>query len=122
GDDGIYRYGYYPHNIHFLLTSAQMMGDVGRVMTESARLSRLLGVDAARALPWIQAIHAAPGFALAQYASPEATLALTAQPSELAYVEAVRHYARAVAHAQARDDAGFGAEYAALTASASAPG
>ncbi|HTM95630.1 MAG TPA: hypothetical protein VL100_07425 [Croceibacterium sp.] len=122
GDDGIYRYGYYPHNVHFLLTSAQMMGDVGMVMSESARLSRLLSVTAARELPWIQAIHAAPGFALAQYGSPEATLALTARPSELAYVEAMRRYARAVAYARAGDDAGFGVEYAALTASASAPG
>ena len=122
GDDGIYRYGYYPHNVHFLLTSAQMMGDVGIVMTESARLSRVLGVDIARELPWIQAIHAAPAFALAQYASPEATLALTAQPSDLSYVEAMRRYARAVAHAQTGDDTGFDEEYAALAALASAPG
>jgi tetratricopeptide (TPR) repeat protein len=122
GDDGIYRYGYYPHNVHFLLASAQMMGDVGLATSESARLSRLLGVEAARELPWIQAIHAAPAFALAQYASPEATLALTARPSELAYVEAIRRYARAVAHARTRDDAGFEAEYAALTTLASSPG
>lgn len=122
GDDGIYRYGYYPHNVHFLLTSAQMMGDLGIVMTESARLSRVLGVDIARELPWIQAIHAAPAFALAQYASPEATLALTAQPSDLSYVQARRRYARAVAHARTGNDAGFDEEYAALAALASAPG
>lgn len=122
GDDGIYRYGYYPHNVHFLLASAQLMGDVGMVMTESARLSRVLGVDIARELPWIQAIHAAPGFALSQYASPEATLALTTQSSELGYVEAMRRYARAVAHAQSGNDAGFDEEYAALTGLASSPG
>jgi tetratricopeptide (TPR) repeat protein len=122
GDDGIYRYGYYPHNVHFIVTSAQMMGDVPLVMAETARLSRIIGVDAARALPWMQAIHAAPGFALAQYASPEATLALTAQPSELAYVEAMRHYSRAVAYALAKDDAGFRREHEALVAAAAAPG
>src|SRR3546814_7830858 len=27
GDHGIVRYGYYPHNIHFIVTSAQMAGD-----------------------------------------------------------------------------------------------
>jgi tetratricopeptide (TPR) repeat protein len=122
GDDGMVRYGYYPHNVHFIVTSAQMMGDVPLVMSETARLSRIVGVDAARELPWIQAIHAAPGFALAQYASPDATLALTAQPSELAYVEAMRRYSRAVAYALAKDDAGFEREYAALAAAASAPG
>lgn len=122
GDEGIYRYGYYPHNVHFLLSSAQMMGNVGMVMSESARLSSLLGIDIARQLPWIQAIHAAPGFALAQYASPEATLALSAKPSELAYVEAMRRYTRAVAYARAGNDAGFDEEYRELAALASAPG
>jgi tetratricopeptide (TPR) repeat protein len=121
GDDGIYRYGYYPHNVHFIVTSAQMMGDVGLVMSQASRLSGLLSVDAARALPWIQAIHAAPAFALAQYGTPEATLALTGQPSPLAYVEAMRRYARAVSYARAGDDAGFAAEYAALAGMAAAP-
>jgi tetratricopeptide (TPR) repeat protein len=122
GDDGIVRYGYYPHNVHFIVTSAQMMGDVPLVLSETTKLTNLLGVDAARALPWIQAIHAAPAFALAQYASPAATLALTAKPSALAYVEAMRRYARAVAYAEARDDAGFEAEYAALVAQGSSAG
>lgn len=114
GDDGLYRFGYYPHNVHFLLTSAQMVGDMKTVSSETERLKRILDVEVAKALPWVQAVHAAPAFALAQYASPEAILALTAEPSELAYVEAMRHYSRAIAYAEQRDRTAFAAEIAAM--------
>jgi tetratricopeptide (TPR) repeat protein len=110
GDDGIYRFGYYPHNVHFLLTSAQMAGDMLTVANETERLKRVLGVEIARELPWVQAIHAAPSFAMTQYASTDAVLALTEQPSELAYVEAMRRYARAVAHARRGEAEAFAAE------------
>src|SRR3546814_83188 len=80
GDDGLYRFGYYPHNVHFLLTSAQMAGDMMTVANETERLKRILGVEAARELPWVQAIHAAPSFALTQFASIEPVLALSRQP------------------------------------------
>lgn len=121
GDNGLYRFGYYPHNVHFLLASAQVMGDVSTVIGQTEKLKTILDVDTARALPWIQAIHAAPHFALAQYGSSEAILALTAKPSELAYVEAMRHYARAVAHARKGDRAAFAKELAGLDALVDAP-
>ena len=114
GDDALYRYGYYPHNVHFLLTSAQMVGDMRTVMAETKRLRAILDTDTARGLPWVQAIHAAPAFALAQYARPAEILAGTQQPSDLAYVEAMRHYARAIAYAELRKDKDFAAEIAAM--------
>ncbi|MFN2098699.1 hypothetical protein [Altererythrobacter sp. MF3-039] len=116
GDDGLYRYGYYPHNVHFLLTSAQMVGNMHAVSQESARLKSILSVEAAQNMSWVQAIHAAPGFALAQFASPAAILALTDEPSPLAYVEAMRHYSRALAYTYAGDDDGFADEIASLDA------
>ena len=121
GDDGLYRYGYYPHNVHFLLTSAQMMGDVRTIATQSAKLQAILSVEVARELPWVQAIHAAPHFALAQYGNPAAILALTETPSELTYVEAMRHYARAIAHARNGEATQFAVELAAIEALADAP-
>mgnify|MGYP000097276489 CR=1 FL=1 len=121
GDDGIYRFGYYPHNVHFLLTSAQMVGDMRRTVTEAERLTRVLDVETARELPWVQAIHAAPSFALAQTGTPEAILALTAEPSPLAYVEAMRHYARAIAYARRGDEVSFGRHLAEIEELASAP-
>ncbi len=121
GDDGLVRYGYYPHNVHFLLTSAQMMGDVGTVVGQTARLESILDTDTGKDLYWVQAIYAAPYFAYAQYASPAATLALTRTAHPLAYVEAMRHYARALAHAQAGDGKAFDGELAALQQLETAP-
>jgi tetratricopeptide (TPR) repeat protein len=115
GDDGLYRFGYYPHNVHFLLASAQMAGDVGTVANETQRLKVILDDDIARELPWVQAIHAAPSYAMTQFSSTAAVLALTQEPSSLAYVDAMRHYARAVAYARQKNDAGFDAELAEMT-------
>ena len=121
GDDGAYRFGYYPHNVHFLLTSAQMLGDMGTVVHESERLTRILDVDTAKALPWVQAIHAAPYFAAAQYQSPAAILLLTHVPSALPYVEGIRHYARAIAYAQDGNKAAFDRALASLDAQSKQP-
>lgn len=122
GDDGLYRYGYYPHNVHFLLTSAQMVGNMHAVASETERLKQIIDEDIAKELPWVQAIHAAPAFALAQYASPKAILVLTGKRTELAYVDAMRHYARAVAQALDGNRAGFEEELAALKVAGTSKG
>lgn len=113
-DQGIYRYGYYPHNIHFIVTSAQMAGDKATAIAESRRLQRVLGIDVAVALPWVQMIWAAPYFAHAQFSGPTEILAQPAPDARLPYVTAMWRYSRAVAHAFRRDTAGFDAEIAAL--------
>lgn len=122
GDDGLVRYGYYPHNVHFLLTSAQMMGDAHLIVTQAAKLEQILDVETGRDLYWVQSIYAAPYFAYAQYGSPAAILARTREPHPLDYVNAMRHYARAVAFAQTRDGAAFEAEVAAMEGLAASPG
>ncbi len=50
-DAGIYRYGYYPHNVHFIITAAQLGGDKATALNQSAKLRGILGVDVAIALP-----------------------------------------------------------------------
>lgn len=114
GDDGLFRFGYYPHNVHFLLTSAQAMGDVPTVISQTRKLESIVDTEIGRDLYWVQAIYAAPFFAHAQYSSPEAILALTAKPHPLEYVEAMRHYARAVAIGLNPKLGDFAAEIAAM--------
>ena len=121
GDDGLVRYGYYPHNVHFLLTSAQMLGDVQTVVTQTARLQSILDVETGRQLYWVQAIYAAPYFAHAQYSSREAIQALTADRHPLAFVDAMRKYARAVAFAEAGKPRQFRQELEALLTLADDP-
>lgn len=115
-DHSLVRYGYYPHNVHFIVTSAQMAGDMGTVLRESRRLRAILDPATSARIAWIQAIEAAPYLAMAQYAKAEDILALPAADPRLPYAAAMRHYARAVAYAQSRDLSGFDREIAAMQA------
>src|SRR3546814_5232101 len=40
---GIYRFGYYPHNVHFIVTSAQMAGDMKTAIAQAAKLGTKIG-------------------------------------------------------------------------------
>jgi tetratricopeptide (TPR) repeat protein len=121
GPNPVYRYGYYPHNVHFLLTSAQMAGDMRTVVAESARLQRIVSPEVSAQLAWLQAVTAAPYSAYAQFGTPEQILALGEADPRLPFVGAMRHYARAVAFARQQRRAEFDAEIAALNAVRTGP-
>lgn len=114
GDSGMYRFGYYPHNVHFIVTSAQMAGDIRTAVAEAKRLDSIVSADVAAQIASIQPVNAAPYLAYAQVASPKAILALEAPDERLPYVTAMYHYARAVAEAQRRNRRGFERELAAM--------
>jgi len=115
-DQSLVRFGYYPHNIHFIVTSAQMAGDMATAIREARRLRTVLDPATSTRIAWIQVIDAAPYLAAAQFAEPGSILAMRAPDPRLPYAVAMRHYARAVAHAQRRDRTGFDRELAAITA------
>lgn len=114
GDHGLVRYGYYPHNIHFIVTSAQMAGDVPTAIREAQRLGKVLDPATSESIAWIQSIDAAPYLAMAQVAEPKAILAMAPPDARLAYPAAMRHYARAIAYARLGDRKGFDRELAAM--------
>jgi len=114
GDQSLVRYGYYPHNIHFIVTSAQMAGDMPTAMREAKRLRTVLDPATSAKIAWIQAIDAAPYLAAAQFAEPKAILDMAAPDQRLPYVVAMRHYARAIAYVQLRDQKGFDRELAGI--------
>ncbi len=113
-DHSLVRYGYYPHNIHFIVASAQMAGDMGTAVREARRLRTVLDPETSARIAWIQAIDAAPYLAMAQFAAPDAILAMPEPDARLPYARAMRHYARAVAHAQRQDRAAFDGEMGAM--------
>ena len=115
-DESLVRYGYYPHNIHFIVASAQMAGDMDTALTEARRLRTVLDPETSAKIAWIQVIDAAPYQALAQFAEPRAILSAPAPDARLPYAVAMRHYARAVAYARLRDQRGFDRELAAMNA------
>ena len=120
-DDGLYRYGYYPHNVHFIVMSAQQAGDLGLAVAQARKLMRIIPEDKAVELGWVQAVVAAPSFAFAQGGSPAQILALPKPDARLPYVRAMWHYARGVAFARLKQPAGLEAELAAMDKMAADP-
>lgn len=94
----MYQYGYYTHNLHFIMTSAQMSGDARTAMDVAPRLDRALPIEMARAVPLAQPVKAAPWFAKAQFSAPEAILAEPAPADGVDYVKAAWLFARAIAY------------------------
>jgi hypothetical protein len=90
----IYRYGYYPHNVHFVLTSAAMGGN-GRMALEYAdRLDEAVPIEMAQAVVLAQPVKAAPWFARGQFADPNSVLAAPEPPAGVSYVTGAWRYAR----------------------------
>ncbi|TCS37972.1 tetratricopeptide repeat protein [Paucimonas lemoignei] len=97
--EGIYPQGYYPHNVHFLMVSAQMAGDGDTAIKAADKLNAIVSDDAAREFALAQPVKAAPYFAHTQFSRPEAILKLPPPGTGLPYVEGIWHYARGVAYA-----------------------
>ncbi|AGA11225.1 hypothetical protein [Sinorhizobium meliloti] len=99
--EGLYAGGYYPHNIHFLLVSAQMAGDGPTAIEAAQKLSGVISDELARAAPaFVQPIKAAPLFAHAQFSDPETILAVARPTGDFPFVDAAWHYMRGVAQAR----------------------
>lgn len=103
---GVYRMGYYPHNVHFVMASAQMAGDGPTVIAAAEKLGKLIPDEAAKGIAMVQPVKAAPYFAHAQFSSPETILALPDPGDAVPYVKALWLYARGVALATQKDFAG----------------
>jgi tetratricopeptide (TPR) repeat protein len=110
GTAGIYPGAYYPHNIHFLMASAQMAGDGPTAVTSAEKLQATVTAESARTVPWVQPIMAAPYFAHAQFSKADVVKTVPAPADEFPFVKAMWHYARGVAQATAGDAAAAGRE------------
>jgi tetratricopeptide (TPR) repeat protein len=103
---GVYRMGYYPHNVHFVMASAQLAGDGQTVIAAAEKLGQLIPDVAAQGIAMVQPVKAAPYFAHAQFSTPDAILALPDPGDAIPYVKAMWLYARGVALAAKGDGAG----------------
>ncbi|MCK1494762.1 tetratricopeptide repeat protein [Bradyrhizobium sp. 180] len=111
---GVYRLGYYPHNVHFVMASAQMAGDGPTVIAAAEKLGQLIPSEAAKGIAMVQPVKAAPYFAHAQFSTPETILALPDPGDAIPYVKAMWLYARGVALVANRDFAGATAAASAI--------
>ena len=100
---GMYQLGYYPHNVHFVLASAQMAGDAKTSLEYAAKLDTILPNEGIEAAPYAHPIKSAPLFAYAQFGDAATILALPEPGDGAPYVKAMWHYARAIAFAMQKD-------------------
>jgi tetratricopeptide (TPR) repeat protein len=113
---GVYRLGYYPHNVHFVLASAQMAGDGPTVIAAAEKLRGLIPDEVARTIALVQPVKAAPYFAHALFSPPATVLALPDPGDAIPYVKAMWHYARGVAFVAQGDFPAAQAEAGAIAA------
>lgn len=113
--DPLYKTGYYPHNIHFVLVSAQMGGDGATALEAAAKLDAAMADEIVSQFASLEPIKAAPYTTHAMFSAPETILALPRPAEGLKLVTAMYHYARAVAFAANKDPAGAQQELDALT-------
>ncbi len=99
GAKGIYAEAYYPHNVHFLMVSAQMAGDGNTALAAAEKLADVISDETVRTVPWMQPVKAAPYFARAQFGPPETVLNMADPGSKFPYVQVMWRYARGVAAA-----------------------
>lgn len=114
--DPMYKSAYYPHNIHFVLVSAQMGGDGPTAIDAAGKLDASLSDEVIAQFAALEPIKAAPYLAHTLFSAPEAILAMKPPPKEQVLVSALAHYARAVAFAAKKDATGAQREIDAIVA------
>lgn len=112
----MYEYGYYVHNIHFVMSAAQMAGDGATALAMAKKLDEKLPAAFVAEVPFAAPIKAAPYFALAQFEEPSAILALDDPGKELYILHAAWRYARGEAHVRLGDADAARSEAQALAA------
>ncbi len=96
----VYSQGYYPHNVHSMMASAQMAGDGKTVIDAAGKLDNVVSDEAAQTFAWLQAVKSAPYFAHAQFSDTGTMLALPDPGDKFPFIKAMWHYARGIALAQ----------------------
>ena len=97
---GVYPLGYYSHNLHFIMVSAQMSGEAELVIAAADKLAKNIPVEVAKAVPLVVPMKAAPYFSHAQFSDLATILALPEPSAELPYLQVAWRYTRGVALAQ----------------------
>jgi len=110
--EGVYPLAYYPHNVHFVLVSAQMSGDARTTIDAAGKLGGVVPSEVARTVLLLQPVKAAPYFAHARFSDAATVLALPDPGADFPYIQAIWRYARGVALARSGDARAAGAELA----------
>lgn len=102
---GVYANGYYPHNYHFLAFAASMSGRSRLAIDAARETAKRLGVDAIKAVPWIESVTPIVQVTLVTFGRWREILAEPEPGDSIPFLTGMSWYARGVAHAALGDAA-----------------
>jgi hypothetical protein len=109
---GVYPLAYYPHNVHFVMVSAQMAGQARTAVDAANKLAGVVPGEVAKSVLILQPVMASPYYAHARFSDAATILALKDPGADFPYVRAAWRYARGIAQMRRGEPAQAGAELA----------
>ena len=94
---GLYPLGYYPHNIHFLWSSASLLGTSDIAIDAAKKTAEKVPVGEFLEMPFLQDFASTPLLAYTRFGKWNEILTIPAPNSEIKHLNLMRHYARGIA-------------------------
>ncbi|SIS52494.1 hypothetical protein SAMN05421766_102558 [Zobellia uliginosa] len=94
---GLYPLAYYPHNIHFLWSSASLLGASEIAIDAAKKTAEKVPVGELKDLPFLQDFAATPLLAYTRFGKWNEILTIPAPNAEIKHLNLIRHYARGIA-------------------------
>ena len=94
---GLYPLGYYPHNIHFLWSSASLLGASDIAIDAAKKTAEKVPVGEFLEMPFLQDFAATPMLAYTRFGKWNEILTIPAPNSKIKHLNLIRHYARGIA-------------------------
>ncbi len=94
---GLYPLAYYPHNIHFLWSSASLLGASEIAIDAAKKTAEKVPVGEFVEMPFLQDFASTPLLAYTRFGKWNEILSIPAPSSNIKHLNLIRHYARGLA-------------------------
>lgn len=94
---GLYPLAYYPHNIHFLWSSASLLGASDIAIDAAKKTAEKVPVGEFLEIPFLQDFASTPMLAYTRFGKWNEILTIPAPSPEIKHLNLIRHYARGIA-------------------------
>jgi tetratricopeptide (TPR) repeat protein len=94
---GLYPLGYYPHNIHFLWSSASLLGASDIAIDAAKKTAEKVPIGEFIEMPFLQDFASTPMLAYTRFGKWNEILTIPAPNSKIKHLNLIRHYARGIA-------------------------
>lgn len=94
---GLYPLAYYPHNIHFLWSSASLLGSSEIAIDAAKKTAEKVPAGELMQMPFLQDFASTPLLAYTRFGKWNEILSIPAPSPEIKHINLIRHYARGIA-------------------------